>query len=74
MNSRPRSSGAMPTPVSSTSSRNARVALGHDAHGDAAAFGRELERVRQVVVGDLLEPRRIEQTLPDARIDLDVDV
>ena len=43
--------------------------LGRDVDGDAAALAGELARVRQVVVEDLLHPRRIGRDDLDLRLD-----
>src|SRR3569623_773961 len=50
------------------------VALGHEPDDDAAAVGRELQRVRQVVVRHLLEPRRIEKDALESGRDLELDL
>jgi hypothetical protein len=47
--------------------------LGHDPDLDLAALGGELERVREEVVEDLLEARRIEDDLAHRGIERGVD-
>ena len=60
----------MPGPLSSTQSWNSPVGRRNAGNCDAAAFGRELDRIRYEIDDDLLQGTFVGHELAAARIDI----